>query len=154
MEDSCEPARDDGESLVDKEDVICCHLTTHSYYNSGNKDFSISNDIQHEPVIETVDVEFTPKFIYEEPIVETVDPKFTPKFVYKDAKELFPTANAGAEPTPADSQEPVIQQQDTKQTDSTHQQTDSNYVKFDDTKSIMDNDTPHKSCPDFQQGEE
>ena len=141
VEDSCEPGGDDDESLVDEEDVICCHLTPYSYCDSGDKDFSVSHDMHNNPTMETTDVEF---------IVETVDDKFTPKFVYEDAKELFLNAAAGAEPTPADNQEPVIQQQDTE--------TDSTYVELDDTKSILDDDTPHnldnntpdRSYPDFQ----
>ena len=166
VEDFCEPGEDDGESLVDKEDVMCCHLTPYSYCDSDDEDFPISHDIHNNPTVERTDVEF---------IVETVDDEFTPKFVYEDAEELFPNATAGAEPTAAHDQEPVIQQRD-NETNSTSEELgdaksmidddmphnldddtpDGSYPDFwdNDTPHDLDNDAPHESCPDFWQGEE
>ena len=63
-----------------EEDLICCHLTTNLFHESDNEEFSVSDEITYEP------------------LVETVDEEVTLKFVYNDAEEPFPTANTCVEP--------------------------------------------------------
>ena len=129
IKNSWEPTGDDGESLVDEEDVICSHLTTNSHYDSDNESFSVSNEIHCEP------------------IVETVNAKITSKFVYEDAEEVFLTASVGAEPTSTKDAKPVIQQPGIQQADPT-------CVQVNDAKSMMNDDTSHNLCPDFLRCEE
>ena len=107
-----------------------------SFDESDDKEFSVSDETAHEP------------------LVETVDEEATSKFVYKDAEELFPTAETCAEPKLMQNMEPnvedispVYEEHHEHVKETLHQETS-------DADLVTTQDTSNEMCPDFLQGKE
>ena len=103
---------------------------------SGDKEFSVSDETAYEPLVETVDEEATSKFVYE------------------DAEEPFPTAETYDKPklmqdTGLDVKDinPVYEEYHEHMKQTLHQE-------MSDANLVMTQDTSNKMCPNFLQGEE
>ena len=132
-----EQTEDDGvESLVDKEDLMCCHLMMDPFDDSDDKEFSVSDETTYEP------------------LVETVDEEATSKFVYKDAEELFPTADTCAEPKSMQDMEPDVEDMSPVYEEHREHTKETLHQELSDADLVITLDTSNKMCPDFPQGEE
>ena len=103
----------------------------HPFDESGDKEFSVSDETAYEPLVETVDEEATSKFVYE------------------DAGEPFPTAETCAKPklmqdTGLDVKDisPVYEEHHEHMKQMLHQE-------MSDVDLVTTQDTSNKMCPDF-----